>query len=145
MAFRRHRKDNTSTNKGNFLELLTLRAKDNELLKRYFVEKEKSFKYVNPEYQNNFLSLMCQQVLDSIVHKIKEAEIFSVIIDETQDLARHEQVSVIIRYCDQVLNVHENFVGFYKTDKMDGESLSLLLQNVLNSFGLSINNIRGQC
>ncbi|CAI6369833.1 unnamed protein product [Macrosiphum euphorbiae] len=66
-------------------------------------------------------------------------------MDETQDLKKHEQVSIVLRYCDKQLNVLENFIGFYKTEKMDGETLSYLLKNTLQGLGLKIENIRGQC
>ncbi|CAI6354239.1 unnamed protein product [Macrosiphum euphorbiae] len=66
-------------------------------------------------------------------------------MDETQDMKKHEQVSIVLRYCDTQLNVFESFIGFYRTDKMDGESLSNLLKNTLLTLGLKIENIRGQC
>lgn len=39
----------------------------------------------------------------------------------------------------------ENFIGFYKTEKVDGETLSYLLKNTLQGLGLKIENMRGQC
>lgn len=41
---------------------------------------------------------MSDYVLKSIVSEIMSAGIFSILIDETQDLSRHEQVSVFISY-----------------------------------------------
>ncbi|XP_022160851.1 zinc finger MYM-type protein 1-like [Myzus persicae] len=68
-----------------------------------------------------------------------------IIVDETQDLARHEQVSVCVRYVSKTLEPHEVFLGFYRTASTDGESLTTLIKEVILSNGLSINNIRGQC
>ncbi|XP_022176471.1 zinc finger MYM-type protein 1-like [Myzus persicae] len=91
--------------------------------------------------QGNFLELMKLRIIDNV----KNAGMYSVIMDETQDLKKHEQVSIVLRYCDKRLNVIENFIGFYKTDKMDGETLSNLLKSTLLSLDLKIENMRGQC
>ena len=41
ISMRGHDESDTSLNKGNFLELLQLRSKDSEILKRIFLNKEK--------------------------------------------------------------------------------------------------------
>lgn len=88
---------------------------------------------------------MGQNFMNQIIENVKNAGVYSVIMDETQDMKKHEQVSIVLRYCDTQLNVFESFIGFYRTDKMDGESLSNLLKHTLLTLGLKIENIRGQC
>lgn len=39
-------------------------------------------------------------------------------MDESHDLNKHEQLSIVLRYCDKQLNVFENFTRFYKTEKI---------------------------
>ncbi|XP_050063277.1 uncharacterized protein LOC126552610 [Aphis gossypii] len=51
IAFRGHNETETSTNCGNFLELLKLRSNDNEVIQKYFIEKEMSFTYTSPEIE----------------------------------------------------------------------------------------------
>lgn len=36
---------------------------------------------------------------------------------------KHEQVSIVLKYYDERLNVLENCIGFYKIDEMDGGTL----------------------
>jgi len=91
-----------------------------------------------------FLTYMSDYVLKSIISEILSAGIFSILIDETQDLSRHEQVSVFIRYVHN-LEPKEVFLGFYHTNSTDGESLVDLIKEVLKLNGLKIENIRGQC
>lgn len=88
---------------------------------------------------------MGQNVLNQIIENVKNAGVYSVLMDETQDLKKHEQVSIVLRYCDKQLNVFESFIGLYRTDKFDGESLSNLFKHTLLTLGLKIENIRGQC
>ncbi|XP_026821283.1 zinc finger MYM-type protein 1-like [Rhopalosiphum maidis] len=145
IAIRGHRVDEDSSNKGNFLELLTLRAKDNDIIQRYFIEKEKTFRYVSGDYTNTFLEYLANIVIENIIDNVIAAGIFSIIVDETQDLSRHEQVAIIIRYATKDLSPAEVFLGFYKTENTDGETLSMLIKSTLVSHGLKIENLRGQC
>ncbi|KAE9539861.1 hypothetical protein AGLY_005113 [Aphis glycines] len=98
LAIRGHKEDKESSNKGNFQELLTLRAKDNDILKRYYIEKEKTFRYVRGDYSNIFLEYMADSVLKNIIDDVLLAGVYSIIVDETQDLSKHEQVSIVVRY-----------------------------------------------
>ncbi|KAL4148283.1 hypothetical protein QTP88_002559 [Uroleucon formosanum] len=145
IAVRGHREDEDSSNKGNFLELLTLRANDNDIIQRYFIEKEKTFRYVSGDYTNTFLEYLPNIVIKNIIDNVIATGIFSIIVDETQDLSRHEQVAIIIRYATKDLSPAEVFLGFYKTETTDGETLSMLIKSTLVSHGLKIENIRGQC
>ncbi|CAI6376471.1 unnamed protein product [Macrosiphum euphorbiae] len=80
-----------------------------------------------------------------MIDNVITAGIFSIIVDETQDLSRHEQVAIIIRYATKDLSPAEVFLGFYKTETTDGETLSMLIKSTLVSHGLKLENIRGQC
>ncbi|KAL4121826.1 hypothetical protein QTP88_014259 [Uroleucon formosanum] len=128
IAVRGHREDEDSSNKGNFLELLTLRANDNDIIQRYFIEKEKTFRYVSGDYTNTFLEYLANIVIKNIIDNVIAAGIFSIIVDETQDLSPAEV-----------------FLGFYETETTDGETLSMLIKSTFISHGLKIENIRGQC
>lgn len=145
IALRGHNENYQSDNQGNLLELLKMRSQDNSIFEKYFSNKEKIFRYVSPEYQNMFLNLLSNNILSQIIDLVKNAGIYSVIMDETQDLRKHEQVSIVLRYCDEKLNAFESFIGFYRTDKMDRESLSNLLKHTLLNLGLKLKNIRAQC
>jgi hypothetical protein len=97
-----------SKNKGNLLELLELRSNDNELIKR----KKEEIQFTSPKIKNELIELMSKQVLNHIVQKIQQAKYFSIMIDETTDISKLEQVSLVIRYTDDQFNVHERFMGF---------------------------------
>lgn len=64
-------------------------------------------------------------------------------MDEIQDLSWHEQISVFIRYVNN-LEPKEVFWGFYYTKWTNEESLVELLKEVLKLKGLKIKDIRGQ-
>ncbi|MGH0128763.1 UNVERIFIED_CONTAM: hypothetical protein FKN15_041105 [Acipenser sinensis] len=70
---------------------------------------------------------------------------FALIADETQDINRHEQVAVVLRYVGSESEVQESFIGFYRTTKTDSKSLMLLLKSTLSILDLDIDKLRAQC
>ncbi|KAE9543892.1 hypothetical protein AGLY_001870 [Aphis glycines] len=143
--FKGHKEDEESSNKGNFQELLTLRTKDNDILKRYYIEKEKTFRYVRGDYSNIFLEYMADSVLKNIIDDVLLAGVYSIIVYETQDLSKHDQVSIVVRYVSKKFCPVDVFFGFFKTDYTDGKTLSELIITTLISHGLKLENLRGQC
>lgn len=67
IAIRGHRENKESQNKGNFQELLNFRSRDNDIIRRYFTEKEKNFRYVSGEYLNKFLGYIWLILLSEIL------------------------------------------------------------------------------
>lgn len=67
------------------------------IIERYFLQKEKTFRYVSPVYQNGFTHLMGIHVLSQIIDNVKNGGMYknSVIMNDTQDLKKHEQVSIL--------------------------------------------------
>ncbi|CAM4872894.1 unnamed protein product [Rotaria socialis] len=141
LALRGHREDEESENKGNLLELLELRSFDNDLIK----SKLKSLQYTHHSIQNELLCLMHDNILSQIVFQIKSAKYFSIMMDESVDISRHEQVSLVIRYADDQFHVYERFIGFQRASSTTGEALFKLLVMWLKQLDLDINNIVGQC
>ncbi|KAJ8895244.1 hypothetical protein PR048_000569 [Dryococelus australis] len=98
--------------------------------------------------KGNFLDLMELRSKDSNLIKefyLERQQFFAIIADETQDIAKHEEVAVVLRHVNEDLEVHESFVGFYRAGKADSETLANLLKNVLLSLELDIKNLRAQC
>lgn len=128
---------------GNFNELLRLRENDIPELKN-FLQRKKSF--TSSDIQNEILEIVSHDIIRDIVETIKKRKEFSLIVDETSDVAGKEQVSVNIRCVDHdTLNVDEFFVGLCETPSMTGQSLFNLIQDVLTRLGLSFEYLRGQC
>ena len=84
------------------------------------------------------------EVRATICEEIRKCLYFALMIDETQDISRREQGSVCIRYVDENLNVKERFLGFWKVDRADAQSVYSLIKNVLNSLNLDMNKITAQ-
>ena len=137
--------DISDINRGNFLELLSFKARDSTWLqeKLSHVVKERA-SWTSQAIQNEILSILSGFALRRNEAEIKESKYFALIADETSDIARDEQLSVCFSY---VINgvKKETFVGFNKMIKTDGESLCNALKDVIIKFGLETENCVGYC
>ncbi|CAF4939302.1 unnamed protein product [Rotaria sp. Silwood1] len=65
------------------------------------------------ENKGTFLELLeLRSIENEIIRKIKNAKFFSNMMDETADISRHEQVSLVMQYTDDQFHVYERFIGF---------------------------------
>ena len=127
----------------NLHQLLVLRGEDYSPMSK-FLERQQ-LKYTSPEVQNEFLSIMALQVLRKIVSKIQEAVYFIVMIDETTDQSNREQVVLVLRWVDDKLEAHEEFIGLYMTSSITADSLVVIIKDTLLQMNLKIEHCRGQC
>ena len=84
LAFRGHRENKPSLNKGNFLEMVELLSKYDPVLKEHqmrlkqtqqSMSKDKvSVSYMAPETQNEFISVLSGHVKEKIILEIKTAK-----------------------------------------------------------------------
>ena len=145
ISLRGHRENDESLNKGNFLELLMFQAKNNPLINRFFANKEKNVTYTSPGIQNDLLTVIGENIRDNTINQIKYTRMFALILDESSDISRHEQAAVVLRYVNPHFVINERFVGFFRATQTDGESLYHLVQTVLMTLGLNIEDIVAQC
>ena len=79
------------------------------MLRKCLEEGPRNVKYTVPEIQNELLDTMAEMVLNHITSEIQKAQYYSLIVDETKDISKKEQLSVVIRYViDGVTEMHMN-------------------------------------
>ena len=88
-------------------------------------------KYTSPEVQNDCLQLMTLHILRDVSSKIAECSCYSIMADECTDCSNKEQFTINIRWVDEELKEHENFIGLYQVDTIDAECLLLSIEDVL--------------
>ncbi len=137
--------EQSNDNRGNFLELLSLRCADNSWLEQRFASQNASSEgmWTSPEIQNEILQLVGKQCLKRICEEARNSQYFGVIMDETSDISRSEQVAIVLRYCVNGVT-KERFIGFHAVSDTTGESLYYLLKSVLETCGLDVTKLVGQ-
>lgn len=142
LAFRGHDESETSENRGNFYETLDTLASTNEILRKKMGTRYGH--YTSPEYQNDLIQVFGNKVIKNVSTQIKKAKYFSILVDETKDQSRKEQLSIIIRFFDGEI-IQERCCGTYHMQKLDAESLANFILNKLDELGLEVSDCIAQC
>lgn len=72
-------------------------------------EEIRTMSYSNVD---EFVWLMAKKVLDNIVEEIKNAKYFAIIVDSTPDLTHLDQLSFVLKYCDNEHSFVERYIKF---------------------------------
>ena len=132
-------------NRGNFLELLHMRSRDISGFSDKLQSQAKIHaQWTSPDIQNELIDIVAKQVQSLITSEARASGPISIIIDETSDISRLEQVSFCLRYVKEGAT-KESFIGFYSTNSTDGESLYTLVKTVFQETDLILKEIVGQC
>lgn len=120
IAIRGHRDDGSifddsqkpTENNGNFRELLNFRIlSGDEILKNHLLTSQSRATYISKTTQNELISIMGNLILKSVLERVKQSKLYSVIFDETTDVSKISQLVTVIRYVHKN-KVYEDFVGF---------------------------------
>ena len=82
---------------------------------------------------------------ETIIGRVKEAKLYSVICDEGSDASNKEQLSFCLRYVNDDGDICEDFLKFIHCKSgLTGKDLYNEVTEALTSFGLDLQNCRGQ-
>ena len=98
----------------------------------------------SPSIQNELLEICADLIIELSCKDIRDSGWYGIIIDETSDISRAEQVSFCLGYIANG-SKKEEFVGFHATKATDGESLYQLVKEVISKLHLDLQNIVGEC
>nr|XP_008540579.1 PREDICTED: zinc finger MYM-type protein 1 isoform X3 [Equus przewalskii] len=136
----------SSVNKGSFLELVEIRAKDKGEEIFRLMNSQVDF-YNSTQIQNDIIEIVKTEMLQDIVNEINVSSAFSIICDETTDSATKEQFSICVRYpqkTSKAILIKERFLGFIDVEEMTGTSLHRAIRTYLQQIGADLNKIHGQ-
>ena len=100
--------------------------------------------YTSPDIQNQIASIMSNMVREIICTQVRDAVYFSLLIDETKDISKKEQMSVVLCYL-QNGKIYKRFIGFVHISSLDVASLVEYICDTMSACHLSLNNCVSQC
>ncbi|XP_076343198.1 zinc finger MYM-type protein 1-like [Tachypleus tridentatus] len=99
----------------------------------------------NIQFLNEILEVMALQVLRDVASCIRNGRYFSILADECTDVANKEQLTICIRWIDDNLEPHEDFIGFYEIPTIKADTIVLAIKDAIIRMNLTLANCRGQC
>lgn len=152
-------KDNESivcANDGNFRALLRFRveAGDN-VLKEHLISTRSNATYISKTTQNAIVEACKEEIQEVILSRVKEAELFSFLLDETTDVSHTSQLSLSIRYlfngtikedfltfCDAYASIRDEDIDKDER-RLTGEAIAHIVEDLLKKFDVNIQNCVG--
>ncbi|XP_066357925.1 uncharacterized protein [Miscanthus floridulus] len=143
-AFRGRDETPQSKNRGNFIEMLKLLGEFNPEIASVILENAPKYcKYTSPDIQKEILSIFVMKVRKHIREEIGDAK-FSILVDETCDVAKREQMALVFRFVDINGVLQERFFDLIHVKNTKALTLKEELCTVLSKYGFDIQNLRGQ-
>ncbi|CAO2589067.1 Zinc finger MYM-type protein 1 [Lemmus lemmus] len=135
-----------STNKGNFLELLEIRARDKGGEVFRLLSSHGDF-FHSTQVQEEIIEIIKAEMLQDIVSELRVASAFSIICEETADGATEGQLSLCVRYPQKTSSavlVKERFLGLVNVEEMTAVHVHRHIKAYLQQVGIDFNRICGQ-
>ena len=84
-----HDESSSPSNRGNFLELVHLQARYDDVLKQHLQNAPRNSTYLSGDIQNQLIQAMGDEILSEIAEQVQNAKFFSLLVDETLDISRY--------------------------------------------------------
>lgn len=110
LAFRGNNETESSSNRGNYIELLHLLASKDANLASHLASST-VFSGTSNRIQNDLIEAIADVLRDNMKEELSVAPFVAVEVDETTDITNKAQLSVILRYVSGS-EVKEAFLGF---------------------------------
>jgi hypothetical protein len=143
-ALRGHDEMPKSKNRGNFIELVKLLAEFNPEIANVVLENAPlNAKYTSSDIQKEILIIIAMKIRKHIHDEVGDAK-FSILVDETCDVSKREQMALVLRFVDKDGVLQERFFDCIHVKNTKALTLKQELSHVLSSHSFDVQNLRGQ-
>ena len=135
IAIRGHDEKANSANPGNFKQIFDMLVSRDKRLQCRVATIPANATYQSPEMQNELLGVMADIVRDKIRKDIHASGYFALMVDETKDVSKQEQLSVVLRYVVEG-TIYERFLTFSEIDDL----IVNIISDTLGKMGIPIDS-----
>ncbi|XP_025197552.1 zinc finger MYM-type protein 1-like [Melanaphis sacchari] len=154
LALRGHREDlSLEGYHGNFLSIVQLVSRYDQVLNQVLEMPKGSTRYLSPTVQNEMIECIGKTLEGHLLENIRASPFFAIIMDTTQDLAKVDQLSIVVRYAaisrsengqPVDIKVKEVFLGFYAVTKHSAVDLVKQVITLFSHKNLDLKKCVGQ-
>ncbi|XP_074271746.1 uncharacterized protein LOC141595681 [Silene latifolia] len=143
-AFRGHDESVGSLNRGNFLEFIRVIASFSKDVEKVVLENAPgNASYTSHQIQQEILSIYRGRIRNVIRTEIGDQK-YCIIVDETKDVSKREQMTVVLRFVDKSGYIQEHLFYLIHVKETNALYLKGAIEKCLLAHKLNIENIRGQ-
>ncbi|XP_042410111.1 zinc finger MYM-type protein 1-like [Zingiber officinale] len=143
-AFRGNDESLSSSNRGNFLELVKAFTKMSTEINEVVLENApKNSQYIAPEIQKDILHIMANRVQQMVREEVGD-KFLCILVDEARDISKREQMAIILRFVNNHGILTERFFAIKSVSDTTSLNLKKEISNVLVHHDLQVKKLRGQ-
>ncbi|XP_059301575.1 uncharacterized protein LOC132053521 [Lycium ferocissimum] len=144
MPFRGHDEGETSTKRGNFLELLKWYANRHDEVNKVVLENApQNNMMIAPSIQKEIVNACAKETMKAIVKDLN-GDYFGILVDESKDVSHKEQMALVLRYVNKEGTLIERFLSVVHVQDTTAIALKDVIYSLLLEYSLSPSQIRGQ-
>ena len=136
------------TEDGNFAYIVKWAAKKDTMLQSHLESAAQNAKYLSPTTQNELIACIESEIREQIVRQCNKSSFVSVMADETTDCGGIEQLSLCIRYVNEIakgkFEVCEDFLGFTKLKVANAVTITEKMLGKMAKWGIDLKKLRGK-
>ncbi|XP_057794712.1 uncharacterized protein LOC131010997 isoform X2 [Salvia miltiorrhiza] len=144
LTFCGHDESASSSNRGNFLELIQWYGDHNDIVSKVLGEHAPDNNQMTcPKVQKELAHACALEVTLAIINDLGD-KVFTILVDEAQDISTKEQIGLVLRYVNDKGCVVERFIGLVHVANTCSHSLKHAIDDLFVKHGLSQSKLRGQ-
>ncbi|XP_075104564.1 uncharacterized protein LOC107786846 [Nicotiana tabacum] len=145
LAFRGYREDESSLNKGNFLEILLWYAERCDKIRDLVLKKAPKNDQLTSHKIHKDIIIACKiETVKAIMNDLN-GDLFTLLVDESYDVSRKEQLAIVMQYVNRCRSVMEYFIGIVHVRNTTALCLKKAIVDYLAQHSLSLSYVRRQC
>ena len=144
LPFRGHDESDKSLNKGNLKELHAYTIEQNPEVRKVVAHNAPgNNQLTSSKIQKDIVECFAKEILHSILREIGN-DVFSLLVDESRDVAGKEQMAVVLRYVGKCGSAIETLVGLTHVKETTSKYLKSAIDDLFAEYKLSFKQVRGQ-
>lgn len=124
--------------------MVNLVSKHDDVVKKRLVDGPRNATFLGHTIQNELIQVMAGKIMEKIQQELSQGVYYTIIADETKDISKKEQLSIVLRYVHDGV-VHERFIEYVHATELNAASLTDNILRIISQVQLSIDRCVSQC